>query len=420
MKTETIQAQVEALAVAAQQAARKLAAADTDWKNRALLAIAEELERREADILAANDDDVAAAQAAGVPREIVNRLGLRGRRFETMVAGVRAVAALPDPVGEVMAEWRHPNGMTLQKVRVPIGVIGMIYEARPNVTIDAAVLCLKTGNAVLLKGGKESERCNQVLVEVLQEGLRQVGLDPAAVALVPGGREGAAALMQAVGLVDVLIPRGGAGLIKAVVETARVPVIETGAGVCHLYVHQAADLDMAETLTLNAKLSNPAVCNAIETLLVDRAVAAAFLPRIVRSLQAAGVMLYGCPDTRAITPDVEPATDADWASEYLDKKLAIRVVDGLQQALDHIDRWGTDHSDAIVTEDEAIAERFLREVDSACVYWNASPRFSDGGEFGFGAEIGISTQKLHARGPMGLPELTSYKYVISGRGQIRE
>lgn len=411
--------EIIALARQARKAAQILAVTGTETKNRALLAIADALKRNEDAILAANDADVDAAQAAGVPRPVVNRLKLRGDRFATMVNGVEAVAQLPDPVGEVISTTVRPNGLEIRKVRVPLGVVGMIYEARPNVTVDAAVLCLKTGNAVLLKGGKEADRTNAVLVRVLREALREADLPGDAVALVPGGRQGARALMSAVGWIDVLIPRGGPELIQAVVRNARVPVIETGAGVCHIYVHAAADPDMARNIVLNAKLSNPAVCNAVETVLVDRAIAVSFLPRLIEELKNNGVTLYGCPATQSIEPSVQPATEHDWAAEYLDLKLAIRVVDGLEDALEHIQKYSTGHSEAIITNDEAVANRFLGAVDACSVYWNASTRFTDGGEFGFGAEIGISTQKLHARGPMGLPELTSYKYIVIGNGQVR-
>lgn len=403
----------------AQEAARVLAAAGREERERALEAIARVLREREQVILAANEEDLAAARQAGLPAPLVNRLDLAGRRFAAMVRGVEEVQALPDPLGEVIEAWERPNGLRIEKVRVPMGVIGVIYEARPNVTVDAAALCLKAGSAVLLKGGKEADRTNAALVDALRAGLVSAGLPAAAVQYVPGGREGARALMEATGLVDVLIPRGGAGLIRAVVEGARVPVLETGVGVCHVYVDGDADADMAEAVVLNAKCSNPAVCNAAETLLVDAAAAPSLLPRLAAALRKAGVTLRGCERARALVPWAEPATEEDWAAEYLDLVLAVRVVDGLDGALEHIARYGTRHSEAIVTSDPAKAERFLREVDAAAVYWNASTRFTDGGEFGFGAEIGISTQKLHARGPMGLREITTYKYVVRGNGQVR-
>lgn len=419
MAITAVEQQIHGLARTAQTAASRLALAGRAEKDAALHAIVAELEAARAEIQAVNALDVAAAEAAGLPGALCRRLVLDDKRFDAMVRGVAEVADLHDPVGEVMAEWTRPNGLLLRQVRVPIGVIGIIYESRPNVTVDAAVLCLKTGNAVLLKGGKEAERSNIALVEALRRGLAAAGLPADAVALVPGGREGAQALMRATGLVDLLIPRGGAGLIRSVVDQARVPVIETGAGVCHVYVDQAADLEMAERIVLNAKCSNPSVCNAAETLLVDAAVAARFLPRVGGALRAAGVTLRGCEQTRALLPWAEPATEADWAEEYLDLILAVRVVDGLEEALAHIRRYGTRHSEAIVTADEDRARQFLQAVDAAAVYWNASTRFTDGGEFGFGAEVGISTQKLHARGPMGLRELTSYKYIGVGQGQVR-
>lgn len=414
-----INAAVRELATEARSAAARLAVTTTDQKNRALQAIADLLAAEEDAVLAANARDVAAAAKGGLSGAMLKRLTLTAAKAAAMVDGVRAVADLLDPVGEVLSTWQPPSGIAISRVRVPLGVVGIIYESRPNVTIDAAVLCLKAGNAVLLKGGAEAAASNAILVDIIRRGLRQAGLPPAAAALVPGGREGAQALMQASGLVDVLIPRGGAGLIQAVVEGARVPVIETGTGVCHVYVHGDADAAMATAITLNAKLSNPAVCNAMETLLVDQSLAEAWLPGVARALQEAGVELYGCPETCRLVPTAAAAGDDDWAAEYLDLKLAVRVVSGLDEALAHIARWGTRHSEAIVTGDAAIAERFLHEVDAAAVYANASTRFTDGFEFGFGAEIGISTQKLHARGPMGLPELTSIKYVVRGDGQTR-
>lgn len=419
MSTISVEQQLANLAQAAQAAARALALARAEQKNAALAAIAAELLAAKAEVQAANALDVAAAEAAGLTAALVKRLVLDDRRYAAMVRGVEEVAALPDPVGEVMEEWERPNGLRIRKLRVPLGVAGLIYESRPNVTVDAAVLCLKTGNAVLLKGGKEAEHSNAALAEVLRRGLAAVGLPADGVALVPGGRAGAGALMRAVGLVDVLIPRGGAGLIRSVVENSRVPVLETGAGVCHVYVHQDADLEMAARIAVNAKVSNPAVCNAAETMLVDAAVADAFLPRVGALLRDAGVTLRGDAATRQRIPWAGPATEADWAEEYLDLILAVRVVDGMDSALEHIRLYGTRHSDAIITADAAAAERFMNTVDAAAVYWNASTRFTDGGEFGFGAEVGISTQKLHARGPMGLRELTSYKFRVIGNGQIR-
>ncbi len=410
---------IRRLAEDARKAAARLNLASTRQKNEALEAIARRLAAEREAIRAANQADLGVARAAGVPATVVNRLELTGRRFASMAQGLLDVAALPDPIGEVVEEWTRPNGLRIAKQRVPMGVIGLIYEARPNVTVDAAAICLKAGSAALLKGGKEAARSNEALVGVIQGALTEAGLPPTAVQAVPGGREGAAALMRAVGLVDCLIPRGGAGLIRSVVQDSRVPVIETGAGVCHVYVDAAADPDMATDIIVNAKTTGTATCNAAETLLVHRDVAARFLPGAAARLRDFGVELRGCEVTRRFAPWATPATEEDWAAEYLDLVLAVRVVDSLDEALAHIARYGTRHSEAIVTADAGAARRFQAEVDAAAVYWNASTRFTDGGEFGFGAEIGISTQKLHARGPMGLREITSHKYVITGDGQVR-
>ena len=390
-----------------------------ELRNRALESIAAILIERQAEILLANAEDIAAATAAGLPGPMVARLRLDERKLAAIAAAVREVGSLPDLLGEEMASWERPNGLQIRRVRVPLGVIGIIYEARPNVTVDAAVLCLKTGNAVLLKGGKETARSNQAIGAALTEGLERAGLSGDLIQILPGTREAAGELMGAVGLVDVLIPRGGAGLIKAVVEQSRVPVIETGAGVCHVYVHSEADLEMAREIALNAKLSYPAVCNAMETLLVDRAVAGAFLPGIGAILTEKGVELRACPEARRLLPGAKAAAEEDWSTEYNDLILNVRVVDGLDSAMAHMAIYGTKHSEAIITRDLAAAARFEQEVDAAAVYHNASTRFTDGGEFGFGAEIGISTQKIHARGPMGLAELTSYKYIVRGNGQVR-
>ena len=410
---------VREMAVKARAAQPILGQAGPEERNQALEMVAQALEEQGAEILAANEADVAAAEAADLPAAMVARLRLDQAKLAGVIQGVRSVAALPDVLGEELAAWERPNGIHIQRVRVPLGVIGIIYESRPGVTVDAAVLCLKAGNAVLLKGGKEAARSNEALGSALRLGLERVGLSPDLVQVLPSSREAATELMLATGLVDVLIPRGGAGLIRAVVEQSRVPVIETGTGVCHIYVHHAADLAMAAAITVNAKCSSPAVCNAAETLLVDRVAAEAFLPQAGARLRAAGVTLRGCPEAMRLLPWAEKASEADWEAEYLDLTLAVRVVEGLDDALHHIARYGTKHSDAIITADAAAAARFLSEVDAAAVYHNASTRFTDGSEFGFGAEIGISTQKLHARGPMGLAALTSYKHIIRGAGQIR-
>lgn len=401
---------------AAQVAAEQAGAA---VRSRALHSMAEAVWARRETILSANAADVAAAEAAGLAAPLVARLRLDERKFAHMVNGVRAIADLPDVIGEVLSSWQRPNELSMSQVRVPLGVIGIIYEARPGVTADAAALCLKAGNAVLLKGGKEAARSNAAIGLAMQEGLQQAGLPGDLAQVLPPDREAARALMEAVGLVDVLIPRGGAGLIQAVLQQSRVPVIETGTGVCHVYVHAQADLERAAAITVNAKCSNPSVCNAAETLLVDEAVAGTFLPRVGEQLRSAGVMLRGCERTRSVIPWAEAATAEDWGAEYLDLVLAVRVVPGLDEALSHIQQYGTRHSEAIITEDADAAARFFDQVDAAVVYHNASTRFSDGGEFGFGGEIGISTQKLHARGPMGLAALTSYKYLIRGSGQVR-
>jgi glutamate-5-semialdehyde dehydrogenase len=354
-----------------------------------------------------------------LPAAMVSRLRLNSAKLAVMAQSVRDVAQLPEVLGDEMAAWTRPNGIAITQVRVPLGVIGIIYESRPNVTVDAAVLCLKAGNAVLLKGGKEAAHSNAALGEAIRSGLERADLPAALVQMLPPNREAAIELMNATGLVDLLIPRGGAGLIQAVVEQSRVPVIETGSGVCHVYVHAGADLQMATAITVNAKCGNPSVCNAAETLLVDRAIAPAFLPEVGRALRDAGVALRGCAETVRWIPWAEAASEEDWAAEYLDLTLAVRVVDDLEAALAHIAWYGTRHSEAIITGHAEAAARFERSIDAAAVYHNASTRFTDGSEFGFGAEIGISTQKLHARGPMGLAELTSYKYLVRGTGQVR-
>lgn len=408
------------LAVQAKEAARVLAGASEERKNRALENISDALLRHQDEILVANRADCDAARADGMSDAMLDRLTLTGARLERMAAAVRKVRDLPDPVGEVMEERVLENGLQLSKVRVPLGVVGIIYESRPNVTVDAAVLCLKSGNAAFLRGGSESIRSNIALERVMREALAQSGLPQNAVTLVHDtSRETASQMMQLRGLIDVLIPRGGAGLIAAVVRSASVPVIETGTGNCHVYVHEKADLRMAVDIIVNAKAQRVSVCNAAETLLVDEVVADNFLPMAQKALSASGVALRGCERTRAILEGAAPADDDDWAREYLDYILAVRVVQGLDEAISHIARYSTGHSECIVTQDAAAAARFLREIDAAAVYHNASTRFTDGEEFGMGAEIGISTQKMHARGPMGLRELCSYKYIVRGSGQIR-
>ena len=387
-------------------------------KDAALLAMAATLTDRTKDVLEANARDVARAEESGTAAALVDRLRLDGSRVAGMADGLRQVARLTDPVGEVVRGFRLPNGLQVEQLRVPLGVVGIIYEARPNVTADAAGLCLKSGNAALLRGSSSAENSNQAVVAALREGLEAAFLPPDAVQLVGGGRDAVKHLMRARGLVDVLIPRGGAGLIRSVVEESTVPVIETGVGNCHVYVDADADLDQALAILLNAKVQRPSVCNAAESLLVHRDVAAEFLPRALDALAGAGVTVHG-DATVASYGEVVPVTDEDWAAEYLSLDLAAGVVDDLEQAVDHIRRWGTGHTEAIVTRSLPAARRFAAAVDAAAVMVNASTRFTDGEQFGFGAEIGISTQKLHARGPMGLTELTSTTYVVTGDGQVR-
>jgi glutamate-5-semialdehyde dehydrogenase len=411
---------VEALARAARDAAAELAPLTRATKDAALRTMADALVDATDTVLAANQDDVQRGAAEGMAPAMLDRLTLTTERVAAMAAGLRDVAALPDPVGEVVRGYTLPNGLQVSQVRVPLGVVAIIYEARPNVTVDAAGLTLKSGNAVLLRGSSSAQSSNAALVEVLAAAAEKAGLPRAAVQLVQArDRETVTELLQARGLVDVVIPRGGAGLIRHVVDNAKVPVIETGVGNCHIYVDAAADLDMAEAITLNAKTSRPSVCNAAETLLVHRDIAAEFLPRILTALKNAGVTVHGDDTVQSYDSDVVPAGDADWAEEYLSLDIAVGVVDSIVDAEAHIRRWSSQHTEAIITGSQAAARHFVSHVDSAAVMVNASTRFTDGGEFGFGAEIGISTQKLHARGPMGLPELTSTTYVVTGDGHIR-
>ena len=408
------------LAKQAKEAARQLALYDTEQKNPALLAIAQALEDNIPAILAANARDVESAQENGVRPTMIDRLRLDEGRVRSMAEGARQVAQLPDPTGNVLETIHRPNGMVIEKVSVPMGVIGIIYEARPNVTVDSAVLCFKAGSAAFLRGGKEAFFSNAQLAKVMRSALEQEGLCPDCVILLDDtSRETARQMMGLRGYIDVLIPRGGAGLIRSVVENAKVPVIETGTGNCHIYVDKDADLDMAVEILYNAKCSRPSVCNAAESLLVHQDIAAEFLPRAKQKLDECKVEWRGSPRTVAILPGIAPATLEDYAAEYNDYILSCKVIDGLDEAIAHIHRYSTGHSECIVTRNEEAARRFARSVDSAAVYINASTRFTDGSEFGMGAEIGISTQKLHARGPMGLRELTSYKYVILGSGQVR-
>ncbi|WP_327702806.1 glutamate-5-semialdehyde dehydrogenase [Streptomyces decoyicus] len=405
----------------AREAAAVLAPLPRTARDAALLAIADALVAQTATIVAANAEDTAKARAAGTAESIVDRLTLTPERIAAIAADVRQVVALPDPVGEVVRGSTLPNGLDLRQVRVPLGVIGIIYEARPNVTVDAAALCLKSGNAVLLRGSSSAYASNSALVDVLRDAVQSAGLPADAVQLVPGeSRDSVRELMRARGLVDVLIPRGGASLIRTVVEESTVPVIETGTGNCHVYVDEAADLDMAVDILVNSKAQRPSVCNAAETVLVHAGIAEKFLPRALAALTEAGVIVHGDAAWQQAGPGlVAPATDEDWATEYLSYDIAAAVVPDLDAAVAHIRRWTSGHTEAIVTTSQAAARRFTQLVDSTTVAVNASTRFTDGGQFGFGAEIGISTQKLHARGPMGLPELTSTKYILTGDGHTR-
>ncbi len=389
-------------------------------KDAALHAMADALLAAEADLVAANEIDVEAARGEGTSQTLVDRLTLTSSRLASMADGLRSVAAQPDPVGEVVAGWTRPNGLLIEQVRVPLGVVAVIYEARPNVTADVSGLCLKSGNACVLRGSSIALRSNQAIVDVLRSAVVSAGVPEDAIQLVPDTtREGATELMQAKGLVDLLVPRGGRALIESIEQHATVPYIVDGDGNCHVYVDRAADAAMAREIVLNAKTQRPSVCNAAETLLVHAEVAKEWLPETLDALRERGVEVRGDDDVRALWPDAAEATEEDWATEYLDYKIAVRVVGSLDEAIAHVNRWGTSNAEAIVTDDLAAARRFTSEVDSGSIFVNASTRFSDGGEFGYGAEIGISTQKLHARGPMGLEALTTTKYVVWGAGQVR-
>lgn len=408
----------------AKQAARVMANFSRAEKDKALAAIGEQLLADEQAILQANEQDLARAQADGQPASYLDRLRLTPARIRDLVDGLHQLTTLEDPVGQTMDSWTRPNGLHIEQVRVPLGVIGMVYEARPNVTIDAAAIALKTGNAIVLRGSHSAVNSNLALVQSVRDALAKTGLPSEAVQYLPfAEHESVDMLCTANGLVDVIIPRGGAGLISRVLKTSSVPVLETGVGNCHIFVDQSAVYEMAEAIVLNAKTSRPSVCNAAETLLVHRGWPLASQHSLLRALLEAGVEVRACETTRALHPELSDqlraATAEDWDTEFLNLTIAVRTVDSLDEALEHISRHGTGHSEAIVTEDSEAARRFLATIDATTVYHNASTRFTDGGEFGFGAEIGISTQKLHARGPMGLPALTSYKYVVRGTGQIR-
>jgi glutamate-5-semialdehyde dehydrogenase len=416
-----VTAHVTAKARAAKEAARALALASTRAKNEALLEMARGLEEKTAPVLEANRADLERGRAAGLTSAFIDRLTLSEARIEEMAAGLRQVAALPDPVGETVEAWRRPNGIEISRVRVPLGVIGFIYESRPNVTADAAGLCLKSGNAVLLRGGSEALASNAAIVNVLGKAVEKAGLPAESVQVVDtADRAAVMAMLTLDRYVDLIIPRGGEEFVRLVAERATVPVLKHDKGVCHVYVDAGADLDMAAAIAVNSKVQRVSVCNAMETLLVDAAVAAAFLPRIAVRLREAGVEMRGDDRTRAVVPDARPATDADWDTEYLDYIVAIRVVDGLDAAIEHIRRHGSGLAEAIVTSDLRRSRRFTREVDAAAVLVNASTRLVDGSQFGMGAEMGISTSRLHARGPVGVRELTTTKFVLMGDGQVRE
>jgi glutamate-5-semialdehyde dehydrogenase len=411
---------IEKQGAAAKAASKNLARLGARERDAALSAIAEALIAGKAAILEANGEDMARARESGMREVLLDRLLLTEARIEGIARGALEVMALPDPIGRSDREMTRPNGLRISARRVPLGVVAIIYESRPNVTVDAAALCLKSGNAVLLRGGKEAFRSNSALVEAMRRALRETGLPEDAVTLVSDtSRESVGELMNLTGVVDLLIPRGGAGLIKHVCENARVPVVQTGVGNCHVYVEKTADSDMAAGIIFNAKCSRPSVCNAAEKLLVDAGIAAEFLPKAKELLDTKNTELRGCPETLKILPGVRAAEEADWGTEYLDYILAVKVVSGIDEAMEHIAKYGSGHSEAIVTDSYDAVRRFTDGVDAAAVYVNASTRFTDGGEFGLGAELGVSTQKTHARGPMGIEQLTSLKYVAHGSGQVR-
>ncbi|WP_294373832.1 glutamate-5-semialdehyde dehydrogenase [uncultured Clostridium sp.] len=404
----------------AKEASYELGAASTKQKDMALLFMAEQLVDNTESILEANKVDLKNAEIKGTPKAMLDRLALDKGRIEAMAEGLKEIVNLQDPVGEVISMWQRPNGLQIGQKRVPIGVIGIIYESRPNVTSDAAGLCLKTGNATILRGGSDAINSNKAIMKALVEGIEKAGLPRESVQLVEDtSREVATEMMKLNDYIDVLIPRGGAGLIQSVVKNATVPVIETGTGNCHIYVDESCDFDMAIKIAVNAKASRPSVCNAAEKLLVNENIAKDFLPLAVKALRENGVTLRGDEKSQAIINDIEKANSEDWGKEYLDYVMAVKIVKDVDEAINHINKYGTGHSEAIITESYKNSQKFLQRVDAAAVYVNASTRFTDGGEFGFGAEIGISTQKLHARGPMGLKELTTIKYIIYGNGQIR-
>lgn len=404
----------------AKQASYKLANIGTDLKNKALEQMMKGLEAGEKDILDANSVDIEAAEKKDLGRTFIDRLMLDGKRITEMMNGLKTVRDLPDPIGKELAKWKRPNGLEIIKRRVPLGVIGIVYESRPNVTVDSASLCLKAGNAVILRGGSDSINTNIAIIEILEDAVKKAGLPDGSVSLIETtDRNAVTEMLKLNEYIDVIIPRGGAGLIKHTIENSTIPVIETGEGNCHAFVERTADLNKALDIVINAKCQRPSVCNAIETLLIDEPIAKKFYPMVAERLRGAHVEIRGDEKLRSIDSSVKLAKEEDWKTEYLALILAVKIVSGTGEAIEHINKYGTHHSEAIITQDKAMAKKFTDEVDSAAVYVNASTRFTDGGEFGFGSEIGISTQKLHARGPMGLEELTSYKYIITGNGQVR-
>ena len=416
----SVQNTVETLAVAARKAARDVASLSTISKNNVLLRMGEALQEQKEYIQAENEKDLAAGREKGLSAAMLDRLALTDEVIESMIVGLREVVALPDPVGEIDEMSKRPNGIMVGRMRIPLGVIGMIYESRPNVTVDAAALCLKAGNAILLRGGSEAIHSNLALAKVLQDALASEKITPAAIQVVPTtDREAVNVLLSQEEYIDLIIPRGGEGLIRFVAENSRIPVLKHYKGVCHVFVDGVADLDMAVNIVINGKCQRPGVCNALETLLVHQDIAAAFLPLVASKLVAAGVELRGCPRTKEILPDIKDAVEEDWPAEFLDLILAVKVVDDLDGAMDHIAKYGSQHTEVIVTKNYANAQRFIKEVDASAVMVNASTRFNDGGQLGLGAEIGISTTKLHAYGPMGLKELTTKKFIVYGDGQVR-
>lgn len=409
------------LALEAKAGARELGRASSRKKNAALLGMARHIREQAATLRVENKKDIEYAREKGLSRALIDRLTLTDKRIEEMALGLEEVAALPDPVGEVTRMWQRPNGMRVGRMRVPIGVIGIIYESRPNVTADATALCLKAGNAVLLRGGSEAINSNRAIVSILREAIEEAGLHKGAVTFIDTPeREAVQEMIKLEGIVDLIIPRGGEGLIRAVAENSRIPVLKHYKGVCHVFVDRDAELSMAEAIAVNAKVQRPGTCNAMETLLVDEPVADKFLPRVIKSLEEKGVRIKGCEKTRAIHPGADAAKEEDFYAEYLELVLNVKVVSGMEEAMEHIAKYGSAHTDTIVTENYERAMRFLREVDSSSVMVNVSTRFSDGFQYGLGAEIGIATDKIHARGPMGLEELTCQKFIVMGEGQLRE